>query len=35
MLAEHILMEKEEVFPVIWPPGYMTTSRVERWGSEG
>lgn len=32
ILGEHVLMEREEVYPVIWPPGYMTTSRVERWG---
>ena len=28
VLAGHVHIEKKEVKPVIWSPGYVTTSRV-------
>ena len=32
VLAGHVLTGKEEVKPVIWPPGYVTISRVAEVG---
>lgn len=32
-LAGLILSGREEVEPGIWPPGHVTTSRAQRWGS--
>jgi len=32
VLVGHVLVGREEVKPVIWPPGYMTASRVSEVG---
>ena len=32
VLAGYVLIGREEVKPIIWPPGYMTISRVVEVG---
>ena len=32
VLAGYVLIGREEVKPIIWPPGYMTISRVAKVG---
>ena len=32
VLAGHVLIGREEVKPVIWPPGYVTPSRMVQMG---
>jgi hypothetical protein len=33
VLAGHVLIGREEAKPVIWPPGYVTSSRVAEVGA--